>query len=360
MKNLLLILCGLIPIWVVGQDRPATKTDSLLKNNESIFSYLQQENILRVHFFGHLDALNRYEEDKEKHKAKMVLLNAPSKKTSWKVKLEQRGKLRKDICKVKPLRIDFSKKQLTKRKLAAVDKVKMVVPCDKTMGSSQQLLKEYLAYRLYNLLTEKSYQVQLLEATFEDSLSQKNYEVYGFLLEPTKVMGFRNGVHVSKNTGNILEELYEKEYLLFSIFQYFIGNTDWNIARTHNVKFMESSGHKRTIPIPYDFDFSGIVNAPYATLDANLPIKDITERLFMGSYKEEALLKEVIQLFHDKKPLMKELVLGFEYLEEKERQNMWDYLEKFFIQTNNQNELLHIFPKETAFQDIMDLDKRKG
>ena len=59
--------------------------------------------------------------------------------------------------------------------------------CQGGKSGDRLVLREYLVYRLYNILTDKSYQVQLIQATFEDSLkADKTFQTYGFLIEPTK------------------------------------------------------------------------------------------------------------------------------------------------------------------------------
>ena len=47
------------------------------------------------------------------------------------------------------------------------------------------------------------------------------------------------------------------------IFQYLVGNGDWSHTHFHNVKLMRVGFEY--FPVPYDFDFTGFVDAPYAT-----------------------------------------------------------------------------------------------
>lgn len=362
MKKLLLFLYLILPFFLLAQpDSSAILEDTIPKERVTAFQYLQQDSILHLHFKTHLKNLKKFEDKPKKHTAKLTLSNTAVEKKKWKVKLEQRGKLRRDICLYKPQRIKFSKKQLSKRGLVPRRNVKMVMRCQGGKSGDRLVLREYLVYRLYNILTDKSYQVQLIQATFEDSLkADKTFQTYGFLIEPTKEIGVKNWAAISESQGKTASDMGEKPYLLMSVFQYMVGNTDWNIEKAHNLKFLKAPADNLYTPIPYDFDFTGFVNAAYAEPNVALPIDDVTERLFMGAYQKEALLKETLQLFHDKKEEMKKLVLDFPYLSEKERKKSWAYLEEFFKKTEKLKHYRRLFPKKTFYQDMMELEKRKA
>lgn len=354
MKKLLFLLFGGFPLLLLAQ------LDTIPTNRTTIFQYLQQDSLLSLHFITNVKKLKKIEADPVKHKAKLRLGNTAVEKTKWKVRLEQRGKLRREICHYKPQRIKFSKKQLAKRGLVPRRNVKMVMSCMGGKSADKLALREYLAYRLYNILTDESYQVQLVQATFEDTLKAKNnFQTYGFLIEPTKEIGIRKEASISESPGRTTENLYPKAYLRMAVFNYMVGNTDWHIKLAHNVKFLKIPGDSLYTPIPYDFDFTGLVDAHYAIPNEKLPIEDVTQRLFIGAYKEEAMLKETLQLFQDKKEEMKKLILEFPYLNEKERRSTWNYLEGFFNKIEKTKDYKWIFPKETVFQDIMKLEKRK-
>ena len=62
--------------------------------------------------------------------------------------------------------------------------------------------------------------------------------------------------------------------LRLDFFQYMIANTDFSTQFLHNIKAIQTK-NGRFIPIAYDFDMSGVVNAPYATFDEKLGIKSV-------------------------------------------------------------------------------------
>ena len=46
---------------------------------------------------------------------------------------------------------------------------------------------------------------------------------------------------------------------LMSLFEYMIGNTDMSMFRQHNIRLVQTPASVR-YPVPYDFDYSGLVN----------------------------------------------------------------------------------------------------
>ena len=55
------------------------------------------------------------------------------------------------------------------------------------------------------------------------------------------------------------------------------------------------------MPVAYDFDFSGAVNAPYATVDPQFKSKRVTERVYRGYCALVPAYGPVFALFQQKK-----------------------------------------------------------
>jgi hypothetical protein len=73
-----------------------------------------------------------------------------------------------------------------------------------------------------------------------------------------------------------------------ALFEFMIGNTDWFIQNRHNLEFVVVPGHNLLVPIPYDFDYSGLVNAPYAVHHTSLELPSVEIRYYQGwCYSEE-------------------------------------------------------------------------
>jgi hypothetical protein len=78
-----------------------------------------------------------------------------------------------------------------------------------------------------------------------------------------------------------------------------IGNTDYSISYRHNEKLFFID--KKIVPVPYDFDMSGLVNSSYAVVSVvnniELPISRVTQRMYRGFEQDEKILEEVRKEF---------------------------------------------------------------
>ncbi|MEO5589969.1 MAG: hypothetical protein ABIS03_10320, partial [Gemmatimonadaceae bacterium] len=100
--------------------------------------------------------------------------------------------------------------------------------------------------------------------------------------------------------GAVARDLEPYQDALIGLFQYFIGNTDFSIYALHNVELVRQPAGDY-LPVPYDFDFAGVIDASYATTDPKLPIKRVRDRLFKGYCREGEDYAKAIATFNDKK-----------------------------------------------------------
>jgi len=127
-----------------------------------------------------------------------------------------------------------------------------------------------------------------------------------------------------------------------AVFNYMIGNTDWSVPLQHNVKIVKSLEvpSDKGIPIAYDFDYSGLVNTVYSAPHEELPIKNVTERYYLGLCFNEEEIKPVVDEFLG----MQEQILGtindFEYLSKGDKKQVEAYVTSFFRTYKNQNILM--------------------
>lgn len=216
------------------------------------------------------------------------------------------GNSRLSLCELPPIKIKLKKlNQPWKEKMS---KIKVVLSCKSNTASEERVIKEYLSYKVYNIISPESYNVRLAEITITE-LDGTPYEtITGFILEPDSHLEERVSVQemTKKNmsTAQLIRVFYDKrnegeqnDALTLSVFQFMIGNTDWNIHTRQNVKIFEKEGS--LVPIPYDFDFSGLVNAPYAKPCQLAPIDEVTERFYQGNCVEVEDLTETIALFNE-------------------------------------------------------------
>jgi hypothetical protein len=199
------------------------------------------------------------------------------------VALRTRGRYRKDTveCALPALFVFFTGD--TRGTLFAGESMlPLTTHCARTVVYEQYLLKEYWAYRMYNALTGKSLRVRLAHITYRDAAGRiEPVERYAFFTEHFDSYARRTGAAVRA------EQLFDPraadpaEMTTFDLFQYAIGNTDWSAIKGHNVLVVENSAGLAT-PVPFDFDFSGLVDAEYAGVSPKLPIRSVRQRLFRG------------------------------------------------------------------------------
>ncbi len=246
------------------------------------------------------------------------------------IQLRTRGVYRNRKCDNPPLKLKYSKKSLQARKLNKNNELKLVYPCKKGNTYQEYVFKEYLVYKLNNVLTDQSFRVQLIDLVIKDSLDNiAPIHVKGFLMEHQEEVIRRLGA--VKSDGNCMEpeQLSQPDYTLLQVFQFFIGNTDWLLKNCKNIELINMENGE-TIPIAYDFDFSGMVNADYAVPNSKFPVRTITDRYFLGHQKTVEELEPAFAIFQEKRSALIHTVEAFEYLSTKERKKMVKYIESFY------------------------------
>ena len=275
------------------------------------------------------------------HDALLTYIETEGNSVSIPVEVQARGHYRRsrENCNFPPIRIRFSEDKVTNTLFSGQDKLKLVTHCNNRKIFAEYLLKEYLAYRIYNLFCDESYKVRLARITYNDSEGKnKQLTRFAFFIEKTEHLASRLSGTEIELLILVKEVTDQKLTLIFSVFQYLIGNTDWSIPGLHNVCLISLHGPKY-VPVPYDFDFSGLVGTYYAIPDPKLPIKSIFQRIYRGPCVELETILPVLELFNGKKSEIYSLISDFEYLEEKERANILRYFDKFYETLNNDRKL---------------------
>jgi hypothetical protein len=255
------------------------------------------------------------------------------------IKVRSRGTFRRNYCDFPPLMLNFHKKDSSKGEFANIKKLKLVTDCKP--GRDDYVLKEYLAYRLYNILTENSFRVRLLRVRYVNTAKQDKSETqFAFVIEPVEMLAKRiNAVEIkSKNLTqkNVKPEMMDRA----AIFNYMIGNTDWSVPIQHNMLILTQPKSERPdlgVIIPYDFDFSGLVNTNYSSPFPGLKIKTVRERLYLGICRNEETYINALKEFAEKKDAFYREINNFPYLKEKTKLEMISYLEEFFKGINEKN-----------------------
>lgn len=298
---------------------------------KTIFDVLSYQEVLEVDLAFDTEEVLENRFNKASHPAILSFVDEGGAQQQWQVKLSLRGKFRRARCtEMLPLRVDFSKKDLKAAGLAPFDDFKLVSYC---MGDDKQareaLLKEYLVYKLYNQITEASFRVQLLRINYKDILTGESRTQYGFLIEDTAQL--RDRVEAEKVDSTIVfsKEIFHPFYWKSTaLFQYMIGNGDWGLTLSKNVKYL--SKDDQLIPVPYDFDFAAVVDASYSVPKKDANLASGRGRFFKGFQEEPDAMQPVIDVFVDKRAVLFATVQNFKLLKASSRKKMIDYLSFFY------------------------------
>lgn len=247
------------------------------------------------------------------------------------IKVEPRGSFRKENCDLASLMLNFNTS--TAPMLSKLKKLKLVGGCRNNFSSEELLLKEYLVYKMYNILSPMSFRIRLLHVTYNDSMKRvKPYTQYAFLIEDIKDVAARNNCTEKKDRTFGTEGCNRQQITFVSIFEYMIGNTDFAVPNYHNVKLVVplTDTFAKPFAVPYDFDYSGVVNAPYAIPDENIDIKSVRDRYYRGYQRTLPELDTIVSVFKEKKETIMNYVSNFYLLKSGVLKDMINYLQQFY------------------------------
>lgn len=247
------------------------------------------------------------------------------------LEIRTRGNFRLKNCFYPPLRLKIKKKDRENTPFEGYKSLKLVTPCSKVKNANDYVAKEYLAYKLYEEVTDYTFKTRLLKISFvnQDTRKAETIEMIGFVIEDDDKVAdrFEGEIYDDKKLGpNFMDSPASVRH---DFFQFLIGNTDWSNMFMHNEKVLRLPGDK-FVPLAYDFDMSGIVNPPYAQVSNLVDIEKITDRLYRGFCRGEPLLQAVREEFLAKETAILALIDSQLYLDEKDAKVTRKYLNEFF------------------------------
>jgi hypothetical protein len=266
------------------------------------------------------------------------------------VRIKARGAFRRSHCYFAPFWLNIRKADVKNKYLQDVTKMKIVTHCQGSKGYENYVLKEFLIYKIYNILSPVSFRVRLIRIKYVDtSRKDRLTESWAIMIEPEEMLAERNDAVVIKNDKLVMAVMRTEEMALVSMFQYMVGNSDYSIAGRHNMKVLglPGFGSEGYTPVPYDFDYSGLVNAYYAIPGDNLGISSVRERYFLGPCLDDQVYLKAIGTLEDYRAEIMEMIHEFPYLEVKEKEYMIAYLEEYFT-LSSESEFIEMELKSTC------------
>ncbi len=297
-------------------------------------------------------------QESEYFPGKLTYQNDAGESVSVDLRVRTRGKfrLKKSTCNFPPIRLNFPRKAMAGTVFEHQNGIKFVTHCQtKKSEYEQYVLQEYLVYKIYNLLTDLSLRARLAKVTYVDSEEDDDpITKYGFFIEHDDMLAARVGWEPLSIPGFVDPSFVDPEPIsMVEVFNFMIGNTDFSAFVAppddneccHNVNLFGTMAGP-VLPVAYDFDFSGMVDAPYAKPDPSLRIRRVTQRLFRGLCRPRESLDAVLPIFQEKRAAIYALYQEQVDLEEKQREKSIKYLDKFYEILDNPKKVTDEFVKD--------------
>jgi hypothetical protein len=249
-----------------------------------------------------------------------------------KVEIKTRGKYRRKTCELPPLKLKFSKKGLVAEGLDTLNEIKIIMPCFDDDRGDELVMKEYLAYRMFEKMTPASVRARLIKINLKDTHVEKSKKsFYALLVEDEEELAARLKALPVDQYGIEPDSLNTNQAAMTVMFNYMIGNTDWEIAMMRNVRLFQSFEGGKVFTIPYDFDFSGFVSAPYSSPSSESGLKTVRDRFLMSSGLKPDALKRAAKTLKAMRPELIE-ICKLKQLDKDEQNKLIAYLQTFFDQ----------------------------
>ena len=298
------------------------------------------DSTLAVTIEGPLNTVMRNRDEVDEFPAIFKYSNADGTETTLDIKLRVRGKFRRkrETCNFAPLRVNFRKSQVEGTLFSGQNTIKLVTDCQSGKKAYQQyLLKEYLAYKFLNVLTDLSFNARLLRVTYIDTDRKgKTRESYAFFIEEKNHIADRLGMDRLKMPKTKYSALDAAHTNLVNVYEYFIANTDYSLVLgpkgtdcCHNAVLYQKDSAP-IVTIPYDFDHAGLINAPYASPNPKFKIKSVKNRIYRGRCANNSHLDATFKMFLDNKDNLTTVVTELDGYEDRSIKGTMKMIDGFY------------------------------
>jgi len=255
------------------------------------------------------------------------------------VSIRTRGHFRREYCSLPPLQLNFKKSQVRDTLFSGQDKLKLVGPCKADDRHQQYVVLEYLAYKTFEIITDHGFKTRMLRLSYVDRDDKIDpWTSFGFVIEDDSDLAKRLDLARVRVPGVKYIELDQPKTALVQLFQLLIANTDHSLIKPsgdddccHNIQVLGPKDDETVrIPVPFDFDMSGLVNARYASPPSQIPIRDVRQRYYYGLCQPADVLDQAIAHMQSKRGEIMALYRNAELLSNKNKQDSLDYVESFY------------------------------
>ncbi len=258
---------------------------------------------------------------------------------SYQVEIRPRGRYRRKVSQIPPMKLRFLEKDLVTDGLDSLNEIKIALPAFDSDQGNELIVKEYLAYRLFEKLSDAHFRARLIKLTIKDTYDPKSKpkKMYAIFVEDEEEVAARLGGVPDDEFGVPIDQFDTRQAALVAVFEYLIGNTDWEFGMHRNVELIRMKESGKVVVLPYDFDFSGLVSAPYASPSSESGLKNVRERYLMRSGLDTDSLNEAVKTI---KLAEKDLyhICKSKFLSKSGSGDMADFLEIFFKNMKDKDE----------------------
>ena len=278
-------------------------------------------------------AKSKRQEDPEYQPATMTFYFSGSDSVEVDVRIKPRGIFRKSHCLFPPFWVNFDEEDFSNSSVNKYDKLKLVTHCRESDSYKQQMIIEYYAYKMYEIISDYSFRTRLIKINYADTVNKKSPGAnYAFFLEDLDQIAERNESEAIESSSMHPERLNRDITTVMDIFQYMIGNTDWSVVTGHNIKLVKPNDPTQYNPIgiPYDFDYCGLVNASYAVPPLDLDIESVTDRVYRGFCRTDEEFQKAFDMIASHEEEILDLFRNSELLDKRRKAQAVSYLEESF------------------------------
>ena len=324
-----ILLAFIFSLLVIPSRSQTTGISSLPEKAEP--GLFESDQILDITLKGNIrQILNDREGKAKKYPVELTYTSEDSTKNSIQIEVKTRGHFRRQMgnCTFPPLLLTFSTiRGSSSSFFPSLTSLKLVMPCQ----GEEFIVHEWLVYKLYNLITSQSFRVRLVRVKLADSKNKRMPSpFYGILLENENQMAKRNNMVIIKKKMRP-DQTMQPSFLKMAVFEYLIGNTDWSVEFLQNIKLIASDSTAEAIAVPYDFDLSGIVNAPYAKPAPELELSSVRERRYRGYCLKDWTLLDSTRTFYKRiKNEIYQLYSDCPLIDAKYKKQTLEYLDDFY------------------------------
>ena len=328
----------------IGQNNHLLAQTATSDSTKKSFRLFEDDKILEISLQFDLSTYFRSKPQKEYLKTNFTIHVSETDSIYKEIRLRTRGIFRNKYCMFAPIELNFKKVDFGYSDLNKISKLKLVPQCGPGKDKEDYVLREYLAYKLFNVLTDTSFRVRLLTVNYLDiKKDKKPVKQYGIFIEPVDMLTARLHCLQIKSAALNQKSIVPRIMDRLAIFNFMIGNYDWSVPGQHNVQVLKSLDFDPTglgIAIPYDFDWTGIVNATYAVPTEEVGTENVRERKFLGICRTKEVFASELDIFLSKKDEFYKVINDCPYVNQKVKKDITGYLDGFFDQLSGRKDLM--------------------